>query len=305
MPSPRAAAALVLLGVVGLAGCDTSSSPHALRVATTTGVALSSEGATPAAAPTVASCPTPDANTTPAEAWAAAVSALEGADTSTYRVRSETALPVGTLTRSITVRVDESTQRAEFAGSFSAHKKDGEPVQTSVTLVMDGDEGYVHSPAWTGRQRGKWLRVNQALLAEAEIPLELQAVSSLPPQLASLEPHGVRELHGLRVIDGRISAEDGLSLLGLSHVAAKDPQLAESLTGMLGVSARLNNAGCLDTVELSGENSQVTGSSEAVPAAVLDALIRASTTVLYISSVGAPQSIAVPPPDAIVDGGRI
>lgn len=233
------------------------------------------------------------------------MSPLRSADTSTYRVVSETALPVGTVTRSRMARVDEAVRRAEFSGSIGSRRGAGPASQTSLTIVVDGDQAYLQFADWTGPRSGKWLRVDQTVLAEAEIPVTLTAPRALPPELARFRPHGVRDLHGLPVIDGRIPAADGLSLLGLSHLVAKDPELAKSLRGHFGVAAKLNSKGCLDFVELRGENSRVTGSSTAVPAAVLEALIRASRGVIYISSVGAPQRIVVPEPGSVIDKGRI
>jgi hypothetical protein len=247
------------------------------------------------------SCPTPVGKATPESVWKAALSALRAADTSTYRVQSETALPEGRLTLSRSTKVDATRRLGEFSGSV-AIQGGTSPTKDSVTVVVDGDEAYLQAASWTGDRKGKWMRLPEASSEDAEVPFEV-TLDTLPAELVDFVPHGVKEEYGSTLVFGRIPAPAALSALGLGHLLLKDRALADSLSGTLGATARLGNNGCLESVTLSGQNSRVKGSSTKVPAGILEALVRSSYARIFISSVGVPQTVVVPPADSLIDPG--
>lgn len=248
------------------------------------------------------SCPTPAGKATPKSVWKAALSALRAADTSTYRVQSETALPEGHLTLSRSAKVDAPRRQGEFSGSVAIQEGGKSPTKDTVTVVVDGDEAFLQAASWTGDRKGRWMRLTEASSEEAGIPFDV-TFDTLPAELVDFVPHGVKEQYGSTWVSGRIPARAALSALGLGHLLLKDRALADSVSGTVGAAARLGNNGCLEYVEVLGDTSRVKGSSTKVPADVLEGLVRSSYARIFISSVGTPQTIVVPPADSLIDPG--
>lgn len=251
-----------------------------------------------AAAPTRVACPAVDVGTAPAAAWKGALSALRQADTSTYRIVSESALPDGHITVSRSARVDVAHQLAEFSASIGTTQDGHEPSSERLTVVVDDDVAYMQTDDWTDERKGKWMRLSAA---DPRINLPFAVgIANVPPDLAGFVPERVAEEHGNILVRGRVPAERALSLFGLGALALRDPDLTDSLRGHVTAIAVLGSDGCLKEVGLDSRDSRVTGSSAQVPAEILDALVRSSTSRLFISSVGTPQQITVPPAESLL-----
>lgn len=301
---PRRPLALFVAAVIVVSGCASPDPLTAPPAATTTSA---TSGATSPAPPGLAAkptCPAVDLKAKPVTTWKNGLSTLDSARTSTYRLQMETAWPDGHMTTSRSVRVDEERQLAEYSASLGANGMQQGPVNEHITAIVDGDQAYLTFGSWTGSRAGKWMRMKGSSLDDAGIPFQVAAVDTVPDELTDFVPHKVTAPYGLPLIHGRVPAVAAVYALGLGHLLLQDPALTRSLTGHLGVVARLNNNGCLEYIEFVGKNSTIKGSSKDTPADELDALIRASTGRLFISSLGTPQTITVPDVDSLIDSER-
>jgi hypothetical protein len=145
----------------------------------------------------------------------------------------------------------------------------------------------------------------KARVADAEFPFEPPAVDTVPAEIINFVPDTVRARHGQTLVHGRVPAVAAVSALGLNQLLLEDGAPTGSLSGHLGVTARLDNNGCLEYVEFFGENTRIKGSTKDAPSKELDAVIRASLSRLFISAVNSPQTITVPDPDSLIGSERV
>lgn len=237
--------------------------------------------------------------------WKNALSALDSARTSTYRLVTETLYRDGHQTTSRSIRVDERRKLAEYSASVGAKAVSEESSTTEqMTIVVDGEQAYVTLSSWSGPRAGKWMRL-EAAAAESGVPMTVPAVDTVPSEIIDFAPRLVEEEYGRILVHGTIPAATALSALGLNALLGRDTALAASLNGQLDATARLDNNGCLEYAGFYGQRARIKGGTKKTPARELAAVIRASSGRLYVSSVNSPQTITVPRVDSIVDSARI